>query len=81
MFMCGSRKFYQRGSKFDSVFFFFLGGGEGGLLMSGGRIKMPLLAGHHRPASETPFEIRKLMSLRMRVAFFRCLIYFQSVLE
>ena len=49
--------------------------------MSGGRIKMPLLAGHHRPASETPFEIRKLMSLRMRVAFFRCLIYFQSVLE
>ena len=27
------------------------------LLMSGGRIKMPLLAGHHRPASETPFEM------------------------
>ena len=71
MFMRGSRKFYQRGSKFDNFFLF----------MSGGRIKMPLLAGHHRPASETPFEIRKLMSLRMRVAFFRCLIYFQSVLE
>ena len=55
MFMRGSRKFYQRGSKFDNVFFFF--GGGGWLLMSGGRIKMPLLAGHHRPASETLFEI------------------------
>ena len=62
MFMRGSRKFYQRESKFDSVFFvffvfffvfFFFGGG--GLLMSGGRIKMPLLAGHHRPASEMAF--------------------------
>ena len=25
-------------------------------LMRGGRIKIPLLAGHHRPASETPFK-------------------------
>ena len=58
MFMRGSRKFYQRGSKFDKVFFFFFFFfGWGGLLMSGGRIKMPLLAGHHRPASETPFEM------------------------
>ena len=51
MFMRGSRKFYQRGSKFENVFFFFF------FLISGGRIKMPLLAGHHRPASETPFEM------------------------
>ena len=33
MFMRGSRKFYQRGSKFDNVFFFFFffffGGGGG----------------------------------------------------
>ena len=66
MFMRGSRKFNQRGSKFDNAFFlvflfffFFLGGGGGGggLLMSGGRIKIPLLASHHRPASETPFEM------------------------
>ena len=46
MFMRGSRKFYQRWSKFDNVFFFFffllL------LLMSGGRIKIPLLEGHYR---------------------------------
>ena len=50
------QKVLSEGSKFDNVFFFFFGGG-GGLLMSGGRIKMPLLAGHHRPASETPFEM------------------------
>ena len=38
MFMRGSRKFYQRGSKFDNVFFLFVF-----LLMGGGRIKIPLL--------------------------------------
>ena len=60
MFMRGSRKFYQRGPNLITFFFFFGGGGwgvGGGLLMSGRRIEMPLLAGHHRPASETPFEM------------------------
>ena len=46
----GSRKFCQRGSNFDNIFLFSL--------MSGGRIQMPLLAGHQRPASETPFKWR-----------------------
>ena len=44
-----SRKWCQRGSNFES---FFLS------LMSGGRIKIPLLAGHHRPSKETPFKWR-----------------------
>ena len=38
--MRGSRKIYQRGFKFDNVFFSFCI-----LLMSGGRNKIPLLAG------------------------------------
>ena len=36
-------------------FFFFLGGGG---VMRGDRIKIPLNAGHHRPASKTSFEWR-----------------------
>ena len=44
--MHGYRKFCLRGSNFD----FFLS------LMGGGRMKIPLLAGHHRPARETPFK-------------------------
>ena len=28
------------------------------MLMRGGRIKIPLYAGHHQPASETPFKLR-----------------------
>ena len=47
----------QKGSKFDvffCFFFFFVFSS----LMRGGRIKILLLAGHHRPASETPFEWR-----------------------
>ena len=47
--MHGSRKFCQRGSKFDKFFFF---------LVDEGRIKKPLKAGHHRPTSETPFKWR-----------------------
>ena len=44
-YMRGSRKFCQSVSNFD-IFF---------SLMRGGRIQIPLLAGHPRPASETPF--------------------------
>ena len=43
--MRGSRKFCQRGSKFD-----------GFLVDKGGGIQKPLKAGHHRPASETPLN-------------------------
>ena len=49
--MRGSRKFCQRGSNYDKVFFLVLCGG-------GGRIQIPLLAGHQRPACETPFKWR-----------------------
>ena len=48
--MHGSRKFCQRGSNFDNFFFFSL--------MRGGRIQIPLLAGHQRSASKTPFKWR-----------------------
>ena len=49
----GSRKFCQRGSNFDIfVFVLFFS------LMRGGRIQIPLLVGHQRPASETPFKWR-----------------------
>ena len=47
--MRGSRMFCQRGSSFDNVFFFSL---------IRGRIQKPLLAGHQRSASETPFKWR-----------------------
>ena len=47
--MRGSGKFCQRGSNYDKVFFSFMRGG-------GGRIQIPLLAGHQRPACETPFN-------------------------
>ena len=57
--MRGSRKFCQRGSNFGNVFllffvclFFFFS------LMKGGRIQIPLLASHQRPANETPFKWR-----------------------
>ena len=54
--MRGSRKFCQRGPTltfyFCFLFFFFF------FLMRGGRIQIPLLAGHQRPASETPFKWR-----------------------
>ena len=49
MHMRGSRKFCRRGTNFDR---FFL------KLMRGGRVQIPLKAGHHRPASETPFKWR-----------------------
>ena len=42
--MCGTRKICQRGSNID--------------IFVGGRIRIPLLAGHKRPASETPFKWR-----------------------
>ena len=45
--MRGSRNSCQWGSNFDKFF-----------LYEGGRIQLPLLAGHHRPASETPFTWR-----------------------
>ena len=46
--MRGPRRFCQSESNFDNVF--FLG------LMRGERIQIPLKAGYHRPASETPFK-------------------------
>ena len=48
--MHGSRKFCQRGSNFDVFLLLFS-------LMSGGRIKVPLLA-DHQPVSKTPFKWR-----------------------
>ena len=50
--MRGPRKFCQRGggSNFDNVFFYFV---EEEL-----EDQIPLKAGHHRPASETPFKWR-----------------------
>ena len=50
--MRGSRKFCQRGSNFNFLFIFLF------FLMRGGRIQIRLLAGHQRPASETPFKWR-----------------------
>ena len=50
----GSRKFCQRGSNPDNVFFFFFFF----FLVRGKRIQIALKAGHHRPASETPFKWR-----------------------
>ena len=47
LFSCADPVSYVRGSNFDNIF-----------LMRGGRIKIPLSAGHHRPASETPFKWR-----------------------
>ena len=46
-----SRKLCQRGSNFDIFFYFFS-------LMRGGRIQIPLLAGHQQPASKRPFKWR-----------------------
>ena len=43
----GSRKFCQREPFFDNVFY---------RLIRGGRMKIPLLADNHRPASETPLS-------------------------
>ena len=53
--MRGSRKLCQRGANFDNIFFFFF---FFFFMIRGGMIKIPLLAGHHRPASETPFQWR-----------------------
>ena len=44
LLMHGSRTFCPRGSNFDKGF------------LVDERIKIPLSAGHHRPASETPFN-------------------------
>ena len=43
------QKIVSEGSNFDNFFF---------SLMRGGRIRIPLLAGHQRPARETPFKWR-----------------------
>ena len=51
--MRGSRKFCQRGSKLDNVFFLLLF-----LSDEGKRIQIQLQMGHHQPASETPFKWR-----------------------
>ena len=59
--MRGSRKFCLRGSNFDVVFcvlffvFVFFS------LMRGGRIQIPLLAGHQRPPSEMPFILNGVL--------------------
>ena len=47
--MCGSRRFCQRGSNFD-VFIVFV------FLMRGGRIQIPLKAGHCWPGAEMPLK-------------------------
>ena len=51
---CADPESFVRGgptlTTFFSFFFFSL--------IRGGRIQIPLLAGHHRPASETPFKWR-----------------------
>ena len=58
--MGGSRKSIRGG---PTLTLFFLGGG--GVywgffsLMRGGRIQIPLLAGHQWPASKTPFKWRR----------------------
>ena len=49
-FMRWSRKFVRGGPTLTTFF----------SLMRGGRLKIPLLAGHHRPASETPFNVPTL---------------------
>ena len=45
--MRGSRKFCQRGPNFNFLFFLIY------FFMRVGRIQIPLLAGHQRPASES----------------------------
>ena len=47
----GSRKVFQRGSNFDGCFFF-------GFFLVEEWIQIPLISGHHRPASETPLKWR-----------------------
>ena len=47
-FLCADPESFVRGN--PTLFFFYL--------MRGGRIQIPLLAGHQRPASETPFKWR-----------------------
>ena len=51
-YMYGSRNFCQRGSKLTVFSFFF------SLVDEKRDDKIPLKAGHHRPASETPFKWR-----------------------
>ena len=48
--MRGPRKFCQRWSNFENVFFFSL--------MRGEMIQIALKRGHHRPARETPLKWR-----------------------
>ena len=53
------QKVLSEGVQLRQRFFFFFGGGGGGLsLRRGGGIPIPLLAGHHRHASETPLKWR-----------------------
>ena len=49
---CAESESFVSGGPSLTVFFFFF------ILMSGGRIEILLLAGHRRPASETPFKWR-----------------------
>ena len=51
-YMSGSRKFFQRGSNFDGFLISFL------LVDDGREGTNTSIAGHHRPASETPFKWR-----------------------
>ena len=48
VFSCADAENFVRGGSTFTVLF----------MMRGGRIKIPLIAGHHRPASETPFKWR-----------------------
>ena len=47
---CADPESFVRGQRFFFRFFFSL--------MRGGRTQIPLLAGHQRPVSETPFKWR-----------------------
>ena len=51
--MRGSKNFVRGGQTLTTFFFFFFFFFK---LMRDGRIKTPLYAGHHRPASETPLN-------------------------
>ena len=64
LFLCGSIKSCQRRFNFGVFFFLFVcvcvgeggGGGYSYIGEKGEKFKIPLQAGHYRPASETPFK-------------------------
>ena len=53
---CADPESFIRGGPTSTTFFFFYLFYFFFSLMRGGRIQIPLLVGHQRPASETPFN-------------------------